>query len=101
MSTLNELLAKQSPETLAKIEDRAEEIRREITLAKIREELKLSQTELAQSLGVSQPSIAKLENVDNDPKLSTLKRYIKALGGELSIDVTLPNGKRIGLHLWA
>lgn len=99
MSTLNELLAKQSPETLAKIEARAEEIRREITLAKIREELNLSQTELAQTLGVSQPSIAKLENVDNDPKLSTLKRYIKALGGELSIDVTLPNGKRIGLHL--
>ncbi|ELR5204372.1 MULTISPECIES: helix-turn-helix domain-containing protein [Morganellaceae] len=99
MSTLNELLAKQSPEALAKIEARAEEIRREITLAKIREELNLSQSELAKSLGVSQPSIAKLENVDNDPKLSTLKRYIKALGGELSIDVTLPNGKRIGLHL--
>lgn len=99
MSTLTELLAKQSPEALVKIELRAEEIRREITLAKIREELKLSQTELAQSLGISQPSIAKLENVDNDPKLSTLKRYIKALGGELSIDVTLPNGKRIGLHL--
>ncbi|MDL5167595.1 helix-turn-helix domain-containing protein [Proteus faecis] len=99
MSTLDKLLAKQSPEALAKIEARAEEIRREITLAKIREELNLSQKELAQSLGVSQPSIAKLENVDNDPKLSTLKRYIKALGGELSIDVTLPNGKRIGLHL--
>lgn len=99
MSTLNELLAKQSSEARAKIEVRAEDIRREITLAKIREELSLSQTELAQSLGVSQPSIAKLENVDNDPKLSTLKRYIKALGGELSIDVTLPNGKRIGLHL--
>lgn len=99
MSTLDKLLAKQSLEALAKIEARAEEIRREITLAKIREELNLSQTELAQSLGVSQPSIAKLENVDNDPKLSTLKRYIKALGGELSIDVTLPNGKRIGLHL--
>lgn len=99
MATLDKLLAKQSPEALAKIEARAEEIRREITLAKIREELNLSQKELAQSLGVSQPSIAKLENVDNDPKLSTLKRYIKALGGELSIDVTLPNGKRIGLHL--
>lgn len=99
MSTLDKLLAKQSPEALEKIQARAEEIRREITLAKIREELNLSQTELAQSLGVSQPSIAKLENVDNDPKLSTLKRYIKALGGELSIDVTLPNGKRIGLQL--
>lgn len=99
MSTLDKLLEKQSAEALAKIEARAEEIHREITLAKIREELNLSQTELAQSLGISQPSIAKLENVDNDPKLSTLKRYIKALGGELSIDVTLPNGKRIGLHL--
>lgn len=99
MSTLGKLLKKQSAEALAKIETRAEEIRREITLAKIREELNLSQTELAQSLGISQPSIAKLENVDNDPKLSTLKRYIKALGGELSIDVTLPNGKGIGLHL--
>ncbi|EMA4784818.1 MULTISPECIES: helix-turn-helix domain-containing protein [Providencia] len=99
MSTLDKLLAKQSPEARAQIEARAEEIRREITLAKIREELNLSQTELAQSLGVSQPSIAKLEKVDNDPKLSTLKRYIKALGGELSIDVTLPNGKRIGLSL--
>ncbi|BDR96940.1 helix-turn-helix domain-containing protein [Proteus mirabilis] len=99
MSTLGKLLKKQSAEALAKIETRAEEIRREITLAKIREELNRSQTELAQSLGISQPSIAKLENVDNDPKLSTLKRYIKALGGELSIDVTLPNGKRIGLHL--
>ncbi len=99
MSTLDKLLEKQSAEALAKIETRAEEIRREITLAKIREELNLSQTELAQSLGISQPSIVKLENVDNDPKLSTLKRYIKALGGELSIDVTLPNGKRIGLHL--
>ena len=99
MSTLGKLLKKQSAEALAKIEARAEEIRREITLAKIREELNLSQTELAQSLGISQPSIAKLENVDTAPKLSTLKRYIKALGGELSIDVTLPNGKRIGLHL--
>ena len=99
MSTLDKLLEKQSAEALAKIEARAEEIRREITLAKIREELNLSQTELAQSLGISQPSIAKLENVDNDPKLSTLKRYIKALGGELSVGVTLANGKRIGLHL--
>lgn len=47
MSTLDKLLAKQSPEALAKIEARAEEIRREITLAKIREELNLSQTKLA------------------------------------------------------
>ncbi len=99
MSTLNELLAKQSPEALERIQARVEEIRREITLAKIREELNFSQTELAQSLGISQPSIAKLENVDNDPKLSTLKRYVKTLGGKYRLISPFPNGKRIGLNL--
>ncbi len=99
MSTFDELLAKRTPESRERIAARAEEIRREITLAKIREELNMSQTQLATSLGVKQPAIAKMEKVDNDPKLSTLKRYVKALGGELAIDVLLPNGRRIALSL--
>lgn len=99
MATFDELLAKRSPESQARIAARAGEIRQEITLSKIREELSISQVQLATALGVKQPAIAKMEKVDNDPKLSTLKRYIKALGGELSLDVTLPDGKRIALHL--
>lgn len=43
-------------------------------------------------MGVKQPSIARIEQADNDPRLSTLKRYVQALGGELSLDVTLPTG---------
>ncbi|OTA19156.1 transcriptional regulator [Xenorhabdus beddingii] len=50
-------------------------------------------------MGVQQPSIARMENTDHDPRLSTLKRYVAALGGELSIDVTLPTGKRVAFHL--
>jgi len=99
MATLDEMLAKRSPESRARINARADEIRQELTLAKLREELSVSQTQLAAALGVKQPSIAKMENVDNDPKLSTLKRYVAALGGELALDVTLPNGKRIALTL--
>ena len=99
MSTFDELMAKRTPESRARIAARAEEIRQEITLSKIREELNVSQVQLAATLGIKQPAVAKMENVDNDPKLSTLKRYIKALGGELSLDVTLPDGKRIALHL--
>jgi predicted transcriptional regulator len=42
--------------------------------------------------------VAKIEQPGNDPRLSTLKRYVSALG-EMSIDVTLPNGKRIAFQI--
>lgn len=99
MVTFDELLAKRSPESQERIAARAEEIRRENTLAKIRDELHISQVQLADAMGITQPAVVKMEKVDNDPKLSTLKRYVKGLGGELSLDITLPDGKRIALHL--
>ena len=99
MATLKEMMAKRSPESRARIEARTAEIRQEITLAKLREELNMSQTQLALALGVKQPSIVKMEKVENDPKLSTLKRYVTALGGKLTLDVTLPDGKCIALTL--
>ncbi|TXE57035.1 helix-turn-helix domain-containing protein [Serratia nematodiphila] len=99
MSTLQEMMAKRSPESRARIEARVEELRREIALAQLREELSMSQTELARLMGVAQPTIAKMENQDNDPRLSTLKRYVAALGGDISIDITLPTGKRVAYHI--
>ena len=99
MSTLDEMLAKRTPESRMRVEKRTEEIRRELTLATLREELAISQTQLAINLGVRQPAVAKMERVGSDPKLSTLRRYVKALGGELALDITLPDGKKIALHL--
>lgn len=99
MSTLKELLAKESPESRQLIEEKTEAILQEIMLSKLREELNISQTELARTMGVSQPTLAKIENTENDPRLSTLKRYIKALGGEVSINVTLSNGKHVAFQL--
>jgi len=99
MSTLKELLEKQSPESQQRIAKKVEILRQEIALSQLREELNLSQTELARTIGVSQPTLAKMENPGNDPRLSTLKRYVAALGGELRIDVTLPNGKTIAFQL--
>lgn len=99
MATLTELLNDVGPERGEKIEARAEEMIREITLAQMREELQMSQTELATALGVKQPAVARMENPDNDPRLSTLKRYVTALGGELYIDVKLPSGKRVAYPL--
>ncbi|AXD45924.1 helix-turn-helix domain-containing protein [Salmonella enterica] len=99
MATLKELMAKQSPESLERIEAKVEEMRQAIALNMLREELSISQTEMAAAMGVKQPTVAKMEQADNDPRLSTLKRYVAALGGELSIDVTLPTGKRVAFHI--
>ncbi|MFI8315830.1 helix-turn-helix domain-containing protein [Kosakonia cowanii] len=99
MATLDELLAKRSPESLARIEDRVDELRRNIVLSQLREELNISQTELASLMGVKQSTLAKIEQPGNDPRLSTLKRYVTALGGELTIDITLPTGKRVAFQI--
>ena len=99
MATLKELMAKQSPESQVRIAAKVEEMRQTIALQQLREELNISQTEMAAAMGIKQPTLAKMEQADNDPRLSTLKRYVAALGGELSIDVKLPNGKRIAFQI--
>ncbi|ALV92375.1 MULTISPECIES: helix-turn-helix domain-containing protein [Pantoea] len=99
MSNYKALLEKQSPESQQRIAVKIEKLRQDIALSQIREELNFSQTELARTMGISQPTLAKMENPDNDPRLSTLKRYVAALGGEVRIDVTLPNGKHIAFQL--
>ncbi|GLY63336.1 transcriptional regulator [Pectobacterium carotovorum subsp. carotovorum] len=99
MSTYRELLAKESPEMQARVAARVEETSMVIALSQLRDELEISQTELARAIGISQPTLAKMENPENDPRLSTLKRYVAALGGELSIDVMLLTGKRVAFHL--
>lgn len=99
MATLKELMAKQSAESQERITEKVEILRQAVALNMLREELNLSQAELASAMGVKQPTIAKMEQADNDPRLSTLKRYVTALGGELSIDVKIPTGKRVAFYL--
>ena len=99
MATLKELMAQQSAESQECIAAKVDVIRRIVALNQLREELNISQTELAAAMGVKQPTVAKIEQPGNDPRLSTLKRYVSALGGEMSIDVTLPNGKRIAFQI--
>ena len=98
MATLKELMAQQSQESQERIAAKVEDLRIIVALNQLREELNISQTELAAAMGVKQPTVAKIEQPDNDPRLSTLKRYVTALGGEVSIDVILPTGKRGAFH---
>ena len=94
--TLQELLAERSLDSQARIQQLAGQLFLENQLYRIREELEISQKELAQTLGIKQPSLSAIENRGNDLKISTMKKYVEAMGGKLRIDVELPTGKHIG-----
>ncbi|AVE61449.1 transcriptional regulator (plasmid) [Citrobacter koseri] len=99
MRTLREVIAAQSPESQARIKEMADEMILETGLQMMREELQLSQKHVAELMGISQPAVTQLEQRGNDVKLATLKRYIEAMGGKLSLDVELPTGKRVAFHV--
>lgn len=92
MRTLDQMMENLSPERRERIEAMAEELIQDAHLATLREELHLSQQKIADALGISQPAVAKIEQKDNDPRLSTLKRYVEAMGGKLKLSVELPTG---------
>lgn len=64
------------------------EVRR---LQEIRIALQLTQVELAERLSVNQSAISKLES-QQDMYISTLRRIISALGGELHLTARFPDG---------
>ncbi len=53
-------------------------------LRQFREEAGLSQAEVAEKLGTSQPSVAKLE-ARSDVLMSTFAKYVKAVGARYTI----------------
>ena len=53
------------------------------TLVARRQDLGLSQTEVAARMRTSQSAVARLESGDADVRLSTLERYAAALGQQL------------------
>ena len=76
----------------AKARERAEALRllQETDLAEMRRASKLSRKELAETLGVSKAAVAKLEK-SADMDVSTLRRFIEAMGGNLEIVARFPN----------
>ena len=85
------LREKMTPEQLRQADAQAQDMMAEMLLAEIRKSVGLTQEELAGALGITQPSLSKLENQD-DIQVSTLRRLIEALGGQLEIVAHLPRG---------
>ncbi|HWG38386.1 MAG TPA: helix-turn-helix domain-containing protein [Terriglobales bacterium] len=67
-----------------------ETIYRRATLAEMRKSRRISQAKLANVLGVKQMQVSRLERRE-DPRLSTLRRSVEALGGQLTLIATFPD----------
>lgn len=63
-------------------------------LKALRQLTRHSQAQIAQSLGVKQPSVLKIER-QTDLYLSTLRRFVEAAGGKLELRVELPGSEPI------
>jgi len=57
-------------------------------LQKLREHQKVTQHELAEALGVAQSNISRIEHED-DPQVSTIRKFVEALGGELVLQAKI------------
>jgi transcriptional regulator with XRE-family HTH domain len=80
-----DLVAERQAQLLATT--RAQQLRR------LREEAGLTQTQLAERLGVTPARVAKIENRElNRVRLGLLRRYIEALGGELTVEAVFGEG---------
>jgi DNA-binding transcriptional regulator YiaG len=85
------LKTKLSPERKAKIEKRVQQALAEMPLAELRQARKVTQQQLAEALKIKQASISKMES-QTDMYISTMRKYIQAMGGELEIIAKFPEG---------
>jgi len=70
---------------------KAREMMAEMLISEIRKEVGFTQEQVAELLGIRQPSLSKLESQD-DMQISTLRKIVNALGGELEIIAHMPTG---------
>ena len=91
MTTLQNKLEQLSPERRRWVEQRAEALAaEEMSLRQLRRAVRQTQVEVAQRLGVNQENVSRLERRD-DLLLSTLSKYVGAMGGKLSLVAEFPD----------
>ena len=92
------LQRKMSPSRRKRNKTAAKEMMGQILLAELRKRSGITQRELADLLGVRQPTIAQMEK-QSDMQMSTLQRIVTAIGGEMDVIIRLPQGQVRMSHL--
>jgi len=89
--SVNDKIRGLNPAQRKKVEDRAVElIAEEMTLRELRKARKLTQVRMAKTLGITQDGVSRLEK-RSDLLLSTLRKTVEAMGGNLSLVAEFPD----------
>src|SRR5487761_277882 len=87
----SDLTKKMSAKDRAEVKARSAKLLAELPLEQLRSARSLTQTNMAQALGVNQSAVSKIER-RTDMYLSTLRSYVEAMGGSLEIRAVFPDG---------
>ena len=85
-----ELVDAMPVERQQKVADRVRQNLASMPLEEIRKARQMTQSKLAETLGVNQGEVSKIEH-RTDVYLSTLAGYVEALGGKLEIRAVFPD----------
>ena len=89
--TMDDFIATLPKERQKRIKKRSKELVEEyMALQELRKAMNLTQKELAKNLNISQDGVSRLEK-RSDVMLSTLRKYIEAMGGKLNLIAQFPN----------
>lgn len=90
-----------TPEREAKIAESTEHLLAEVRacqLADVRRQHQLTQVQVAEAMGVSQSRVSELEHgAVASTEVSTLRRYIEAIGGRLRVVVEFDDAEPVAL----
>ena len=96
--TMEEVIAELPEASQERIDARYRELKQEVeSLRQLRKVAGKAQADIAAALKIKQPSVSKIER-QADMYLSTLRSYVKAIGGELELVVHLPSRPALHLH---
>ncbi len=90
------LVDKMTPEQRGRVKQKTEAMRIGLLIADLREETGMTQQEIADKLGITQPSVSKME-AGEEMQLSTLRKLVGAMGGEVVLH--MPDGDISLTHL--
>jgi transcriptional regulator with XRE-family HTH domain len=97
MRNIDKIRKELSAERRNKIEARAAElIAEEMSLRELRRAHKLTQERIAEALGIGQDQVSRLEQ-RSDLLISTLRSYIEAMGGRLTLIAEFPDHQPVML----
>lgn len=97
MKHIDRIRKELSPARRRKIAARAATlVAEERSLQELRQAHKLTQKKMAEVLGIGQDSVSRLEQ-RSDLLISTLRNYVEAMGGKLSLVAEFPDQKPVVL----